>query len=389
MQAFFWISLATLFYTYIGYGLLLLLLNAIRRPVKKLDEDFLPAVCFVVPAFNEEAVLEKKIQNSLALNYPQNRISYVFVTDGSTDSSPFIVQQHPQLQLLHQPVRRGKTAALNRAMQAVRAPIVVFSDANTFLHPDSIRKLVRHYVDESIGGVSGEKRVANQTPSAVGFGERLYWRYESLLKKTNADFYTIVGAAGELFSIRTHLYQPVEENVILDDFVISARVCLQGYRFLYDEEAFGVESSSTSIEEERKRKIRISAGCYQAFTLLKGLLNPFRNGRLAFQYVSHRVLRWVLCPLLLPLLAVCNALLVLNNAGWIYEVVFWAQLTLYVIAAVGGMAAGKKSVAGIFLVPYYFLFMILSQYAGFFRFVRKGQTVLWEKAHREPAAPVG
>lgn len=387
MEAFFWISLAVLFYTYIGYGLLLLLLNAIRRPKKKPDEEYLPDVTFIVPAYNEAAVLDRKIENSLALDYPAEKIRFVFITDGSTDNSDKIVQHYPQLQLLHEPTRRGKAAALNRAMQTVKAPIVVFSDANTFLHPASIRKLVRHYTDESIGGVSGEKRVANPESSAVGFGERLYWRYESLLKKANANFYTIVGAAGELFSIRTSLYQPVEEDVILDDFVISARICLKGYRFLYEEEAFGVESSSTSILEERKRKIRISAGCYQALLLLKGLLNPFRNGRVTFQYLSHRVLRWTLCPLLLPFLLVSNGFLVLRNADWIYTITLWGQLSFHTVAAAGWLTARQKAVTGFFLVPYYFLFMIFSQYAGFFRIVRKGQTVLWEKANREPVTP--
>ena len=206
-----------------------------------------------MPAYNEEAVISEKIRNSLQLDYPAGQLHFVFITDGSTDGTSKIVSQYPQIRLLHQAARGGKSAAINRAMLEVRTPMVVFTDANTLLNPQSIKKLARHYHNEKVGGVSGEKRISDKALSAVGFGERLYWRYESLLKKANAEFYTIVGAAGELFSIRTKLFQPLDEKVILDDFVISANVCQQGYRFLYDEGAYAVEASSISIQVRRKR----------------------------------------------------------------------------------------------------------------------------------------
>lgn len=388
MVIFFWISVCILFYTYLGYGLLLLLVSLLRRPRRKVDEAFLPEVTFVVPAYNEVAILSAKIENSLALDYPAHKIKWLFVTDGSTDGSDAIVKRYTALQHLHLPQRRGKAAALNRAMQTVTTPIVIFSDANTFLHPGSVRQLVKNYADERVGGISGEKRVANPVASAVGFGERLYWRYESLLKKANSDFYTIVGAAGELFSIRTHLFQPVEEDTILDDFVISARICLAGYRFLYEEGAVATESSSASISEERKRKIRISAGCYQALVRCTALLNPFGSVRLAFQYLSYRVLRWTVCPLLLPLVLLANLLLVVRGAGWMYNVFMGVQLLMYLMAALGKLLVQRAGTPGFFLVPYYFLFMIGSQYVGFIRFIGKKQSVLWERSRREQAVPI-
>ena len=388
MHAFFWISLAIVFYTYLGYGLLLIVFNLLFKRRKVIDENYFPDVCFVVPAYNEEAIIGEKIENTLALIYPKEKISFLFITDGSTDGTYSIVCKYPRIQLLHQSERRGKSAALNRAMEKVTAPIVVFSDANTFLHPQSILKLVRHFRDSRVGGVSGEKRVANPDSSAVGFGERLYWQYESILKKANADFYTIIGAAGELFSMRSNLYRPLDDKVILDDFVVSAGVCLQGYRFLYEREAFGTETSSASMTEERKRKIRISAGCFQAIFLLKGLLNPFGNFRVAFQYLSHRVLRWTLSPLLLPLLFVSNVFLCQQaGAGWIYNFFLGAQCLFYAAAIAGWLIVKRKMIPGLLLVPYYFLFMVLSQYAGFYRFVQGKHTPLWEKADRQPITP--
>lgn len=349
MHALFWITLLLLFYTYFGYGLLLLLLNAVFKRRETVDETLLPPLTFVVPAYNEEAVIAQKMENTLALDYPAERISFLFVTDGSTDATPEIVRRYAQIALLHQPQREGKSAALNRAMRTVQTPVVVFSDANAMLHPQSLRKLVRHYADETVGGVSGEKRIAAAERSAVGFGERLYWRYESLLKKANGDFYTTVGAAGELFSMRTSLFRPLKPDVILDDFVVSAGACLQGRRFLYEPEAVAAESSSASFGEERKRKVRISAGCYQALVRMPALLNPVRNFRLAFQYVSHRVLRWTVCPLAVPALFLSSA--VLTGDGALYAVAFWSQCAFYFLALCGRAAASQKRLPKPLLVP--------------------------------------
>ncbi|RYF85299.1 MAG: glycosyltransferase family 2 protein [Chitinophagaceae bacterium] len=383
MQAVFWISLFVLFYTYVGYGLLLFVINAIKKRKHHIDEAFFPPITLVVPAYNEEGIIQEKIGNSLKLDYPDGQLHFIFVTDGSTDRTLEIVQQYPQIKVMHSGQRRGKTAAINRAMKEVETPFVVMTDANALLDLQSLKKMVRHFSDEQIGGVSGEKRIA-KNDSIVGFGERLYWQYESMLKKANANFFTLVGAAGELFAIRTRLFEPVDEKMILDDFVISAKICQKGYRFLYESEAYAVENASASISAERKRKIRISAGCFQALASMKSLLNPFKNPVLSFQYFSHRVLRWAVCPVLLPVSLFANIYLFLSGAGTIYSLFFWMQVVCYLLAFLGWLVPMKKALAKPLLVPSYFLFMVLSQYAGFYRFVTKKQTVLWEKLRREP-----
>lgn len=369
MEALFWILLFLVFYTYVGYGLFLLLYNTLFKHRVVLQEGQLPGVTVVVPAYNEEDIIRQKIENTLALVYPANKLFFVFVTDGSTDSTPAIVKEFPIIHCLHQNSRGGKSAAINRAMQTVQTEVVIFSDANTLVHPQSIAKMVRHYGMADVGGVSGEKRIAAQGTSTVGFGERLYWQYESLLKKAAGDFYTIVGAAGELFSIRSRCFRPLPESAILDDFVLSASVCLQGFRFLYEAEAYGTETASSTVKEERKRKVRISAGCYQSLVSLPGLLNPANGWRLVFQYVSHRVLRWVICPLALPLLLVSSAVLYAKHASPVYTFLFWAQVVFYLFAVAGSLVAGRTLRLRFLLLPYYFVFMVLSQYAGFYRFV--------------------
>lgn len=383
MQGLFWISFGVLFYTYLGYGLLLFVLTFFTRQRAPKPLQQLPHVTIVVPAFNEEDVIEKKIHNTLSLNYPKDKLFFLFVTDGSTDDTNAIIRQYKQIRLLARDVRLGKTAAINRAMQEVQTPVVVFTDANTLLHKDCLRKIVPHYTDGSVGGVAGEKRIFDKEASTVGLGERLYWQYESLLKKADSKFYTVIGAAGELFSIRTALFRPVKEEAILDDFVISAKVCLQGYRFVYEEGAYALEVSSASMHEEQKRKIRISAGCFQALFLLKGLLNPCRNFRLFFQYLSHRVLRWTLCPICLPLLFVSNAWVAFAANESFYRFFFAGQVVFYLLAILGGLLLQKARWQQVLLVPYYFVFMNLSLCIGFLRFVTKRQTVLWQKAARK------
>jgi poly-beta-1,6-N-acetyl-D-glucosamine synthase len=383
MEVVFWISLSVLFYAYIGYGLLLSLLHAFSRNKKLFNEAFLPHVTVIVPAYNEEPVIRQKIQNCLSLDYPQHLLTLLFVTDGSTDNTPQLVARYSVIVHLHQPERRGKTAALNRAMQQVSTPVVVFTDANALLHTGSLRKMMRHYQDKTIGGVSGEKRILAADNTAVSAGEGLYWRYESMLKKADASFYTVIGAAGELFSIRTALFEPLQENIILDDFVLSARICLKGYRFAYEGEAYAIEAPSENIREEQTRKVRISAGCFQALVLLKELLNPLRNWKLTFQYVSHRVLRWVVCPLLVLLVFVANAWLFVHQPQIIYSLCFWLQGLFYLLAFLGWLIAEKEGVPKLLFVPYYFVFMNLSLIKGFFRFLSNGQSVNWNKAARK------
>ena len=380
MQTLFWISFSLLFYTYIGYGLLLFIYNRIFKEKPSAGAHFLPPVTVVIPAYNEEYIIRRKIENCLSLHYPKEQIFFLFITDGSTDNTADIIREYATIQLMHQAPRGGKSAAINRAMQAVQTPLVVFTDANAILHPQSIEKMVRHFSNPKVGGLSGEKRIADNSVSAVGFGEKIYWQYESQLKKANADFYTIIGAAGELFAIRSALFTPLDEQVILDDFIISARICQQGYRFLYEEEAVAIETSSATLADERKRKIRISAGSFQTLSLLSGLLNPFSNFRVWFQYISHRVLRWVACPILLPALLISSYFLA--SAGLFYSVCFWGQVSFYVVALVGWLQPEKWK-NKLLTIPAYFTFMIFSQYTGFYRHITKKQTVFWEKAARK------
>jgi len=381
----FWVGVTTVFYTYLGYGVIIYLVAKVRKgypqpPVQ--NEADLPPVTMIVAAYNESQVIAGKIHNTLKLDYPEDRLEIFFVTDGSTDGTPEIIGDFPRLKLFHSTERRGKIHAVNRVMRFVKNPIVVFSDANTHLNTEAIKNIVRHYQNESVGGVAGEKKIqTGSKEDASGSGEGLYWKYESFLKRKDSEVYSVVGAAGELFSIRTALYEPPDENMIIEDFYLSLRIAARGYRFIYEPEAYALESASISVGEEWKRKVRIAAGAFQAMAKLKYLLNPFINGILTFQYFSHRVLRWTLAPLFLPVVLAVNIILAVED-GLLYKGLLALQLIFYFLAVVGYFFRGRKISMPGFFVPFYFCVMNLSVYAGFFRYLRGRQSVMWEKAER-------
>ncbi|RYY53561.1 MAG: glycosyltransferase family 2 protein [Chitinophagaceae bacterium] len=383
----FFAGILVIFYSYAGYGILLYFLLRIKwmfsGKSKGFDSSFEPHVTLVIAAYNEEDFIRRKIENSLALEYPKGKLELLFISDGSSDRTAEIISGYASIRHLHVPERNGKVAAMHRAMEHIRTPYVVFSDANTLLNTASIRNIVRHYSDGKVGGVAGEKKIIQSgSGDAAEAGEGLYWRYESFLKKLDSDYYTVVGAAGELFSVKRELYENPGADIILDDFVISLKICKKGYRVAYEPDAYAMETSSSSIAEERKRKIRISAGAFQSMVLLSPLLNIFKYGTLSFQYISHRVLRWTLCPLFLPIVLLTNIILSIYEGGWFYHTVLAGQLLFYLLAFGGKLMQGRKNKISFLQFPYYFFFINYSIYLGFIRYTKGKQSVLWEKAAR-------
>ncbi len=384
----FWLSFFVVAYAYVGYGIFLFLLVSLKRIfIKKkaaTKNNFEPDVTLIIAAFNEEDFIEKKIENTLQLHYPPSKLKVIFITDGSTDKTHDIIQRFSEFQLLHQPERKGKVAAVNRAMQFVDTPYVIFSDANTLLNVDCIKEIVKHYADPSVGGVAGEKKIITTgADQAAGVGEGLYWKYESFLKKMDSALYSVVGAAGELFSVRVDLFENVREDVIIEDFVLSLKICIKGYKVRYEPHAFAMETSSQSMKEEEKRKIRICAGAFQAMGILKELFNIFKYPVLSFQFISHRILRWTICPICLVILFLSNFVLISEEKNWFYITFFFLQIIFYLLGLLGRLFAHRDIMVKALYVPYYFLFMNLSVFMGFYRFAKKNQTVLWERASRQ------
>ncbi|HEY5745989.1 MAG TPA: glycosyltransferase family 2 protein [Chryseolinea sp.] len=381
----FWLGSAVVLYTYIGYGVVVYVLAKGKgkpTPIQPQSDADLPEVTLLIAAYNEAPYLETKVHNTLSLDYPADKLIVKFVTDGSSDNSSEVLGKFHNIAVYHQPERRGKIHAVNRVMKYVTTPLVIFCDANTDLNDQAIRNIVRHYQSPDVGGVAGEKRIFKKAKdNASGGGEGLYWKYESFLKKKDSELHSVVGAAGELFSVRTALYETPPENMIIEDFYLSMRIVGQGHRFIYEPEAYATEMASASVEEEWKRKVRISSGAFQAMGMLMYLLNPFRYGIVSFQYFSHRVLRWTLAPLSL-VLVLASSLYLAWQGLFLYQLAFAAQVFFYAIAFLGYLNRDKEiSIKG-FFVPYYFSVMNLAVFAGLRRFMTGSQTVLWEKAKR-------
>lgn len=384
LLAVFWVSIFLVLYSYLGYGILLFLLIKVKRifgKPAKFDEEYQPNITLMVAAFNEEAYIKEKIENSLSLNYPEKKIQYLFVTDGSDDKTPEIVAQHKQIKLMHQPERQGKIMAVERAMPEVTGEVVVFTDANTLLNKEALKNIVRHFANEKVGVVSGEKRILHRdVDEAAGAGEGFYWKYESKLKQWDDELYSVMGAAGELFAIRTKLYEPIPKDSLIEDFYMSFKIVEKGYKIAYEPDAYAMEEPSASVKEELKRKIRIAAGGIQSIVRLSELLNPFKYGVITFQYVSHRVLRWTLAPLALPVIFILN--LLLWKQGAFYQGIMVAQILFYASAFLGYLLEKRKIRLKLLFIPYYFCMMNYAVYVGFRRYLKGSQSVLWEKAER-------
>jgi cellulose synthase/poly-beta-1,6-N-acetylglucosamine synthase-like glycosyltransferase len=369
-------------YTYVGYGAVLWALLKVKNKMRPSEtipmpkEDDLPYMTLMITAWNEEDVVIEKMANVRALDYPKDRLVVMWVTDGSDDGTNDLLQQYPEVKLVYSPERRGKAAAMKHGLQENKTPIVVFTDANTMLNSGALKEIGRLFADPKVGCVSGEKRVtpkeqAGGESNEVALGEGLYWRYESTLKRWDSQLYSAMGAAGELFAVRMSCYEEAPSNALLDDFMISMLILRKGYRIAYTADAYAVENGSANMEEEGKRKRRIAAGGLQSCWWLKGMMNPFRNPVVAFQFVSHRVLRWTITPLALLALIPINVALVLANVGWIYTVSWGFQVLFYFAALIGRPRAIR-----------YFLFMNMNVFRGVTYLWTHRTSGVWEKSRR-------
>lgn len=390
IEIIFWICLGIVVYTYVGYGLVLFIILSIKRLFKKnkkqqppKDGEW-PEVTLLICAYNEEDVIADKMQNNRALNYEKGKLKIVFVTDGSNDSTNDKLAEYPEVEVLFRPERMGKTAALNRAIPFIKTDLVVFTDANTHLNPDAIKEIVTCFQDEKVGCVAGEKRIEVRSEDGVAAGgEGAYWKYESTLKKWDSELCSTMGAAGELFAVRTALFEPMDLNMLLDDFIMSMRIVQRGYKIMYCKEAYACETGSAGLQEEKKRKVRIAAGGLQSIWQLKALLNPFRYGIISFQLLSHRFLRWSITPFCLISLIPLSLVLLLEYGGPIYITIWALQCIFYLLALIGyeNEQRGKKHT--LTYIPCYFLFMNLNVFGGIKYLIKKKKgTGAWEKAKR-------
>lgn len=379
----FWILIFLVFYSYLGYPMLLFVISKFKIPKtpQLISDTYEPTVTLFVAAFNEQDFVESKVANSFALNYPKNKLTCVWVTDGSNDKTNELLAKYPELKVYFQPERKGKINAMNRGMEFVDSEIVIFSDGNTILSKDAVNEIVKAFNNKNVGCIAGEKRIElSSKDSAAAAGEGFYWKYESWIKQLDAITGSCVGAAGELFAIRKELFFKVPADTILDDFIISLTIAMQGFKIDYTPNAFAIEKASANISEEMKRKVRIAAGSMQSLVRLKALFNIWKHGFLSFQFISHKVMRWIVTPVSLVVLIPLNVILALQSK--MYMNILLLQGFFYLFVFLGWLFKDKETKLSVIFIPYYFFIANLSMWLGYFRYIKGSQSVNWERAKR-------
>ena len=390
LKILFWASLIIVFYTYIGYGILLYIIIRLKRlfwgsPQKAVlpADDELPSMTLMICAYNEEDVVAEKMENTLALDYPKDKLRIMWVTDGSSDRTNELLKAYPEVDIVFSPERRGKTAALKHGLRELKTRYVAFTDANTMINAGALREIARLFTDPTVGCVSGEKRVAARKAGEMAAeGEGLYWRYESTLKRWDNELYSTMGAAGELYAMDPKLCREVPDEALLDDFMMSMYVVQAGKRIAYTPDAYAQEYGSANIFEESKRKRRIAAGGLQSIWWLRSMLNPFHQPLVTFQYVSHRVLRWSITPVAMVLLLFANIALVVMGAGNFYMVILILQILFYLMALAGWLLNRYGYKNKLLYTAYYFMFMNFNVFRGMAYLRTHGKSGAWEKAKR-------
>ncbi len=342
----------------------------------------LPHASLIIAAYNEAGVITAKLDNSLTLQYPPGRLQIIVVTDGSSDETPALVRRYAKngVVCLHEASRRGKSAAINRAMTTATGDMIVFSDANAFYEPDALLKLARHFQNGRVGGVSGQKTVrASQT--AVSQSSGLYWKYESAIKKWESASGSTVAVVGEMLALRRSLFTPIPPAVINDDAYLATQILRQGYRVVYEPEAVCWETASSSSADELVRRRRISAGRYQL--LFQPGWWPWRNPPALFQLISHKFLRLLLPFFMLAALLANGTAVLRRPSNRFMRLTLLAQIGLYGLAGLGWLAEKTGRAARIPAAVYYVVSGNFSSLHGLWRLLSGRQSVLWEKAQRE------
>lgn len=372
-EAVYWLLIGIIAYIYVGYPMLCFFIGKIiRKPILQ-DDSFSPFVTMIISAYNEEKFIAQKIDNTLNLDYPKEKLQILIASDGSVDKTNEIVKRYTVygIQLLEFKRNRGKTLTQNDAVKHSKGDIIVFSDANAIYKEDAIKKIVRNFKDSSVGCVCGELRYMDEKKAAVE-GEGLYWRYERSLKVLESKICNVLGANGSIYAVRKKLYVPLKKDII-SDFVEPLKIVEQGYRNVYESKAISFESASSNYKSEFQRKVRIITRSYRGLLSSIYLLNPFRYGFLAISLLSHKLLRWFAWIFLLMLLIV-NTLLALN-IDMIYTILLLIQLVFYLLALIGILS---NRLWKPLLIPAYFCMVNYSSFLGLLHYYTRDKVISWQ-----------
>ena len=370
----FWVSLAVCVYIYFGYPLLLWVVSRLRpRPVR--EADVTPLATFIIPAYNEERNIAAKVENTLSLDYPADRIEVLVMSNGSTDRTDEIVRgfTDPRVQLVALP-RPGKMDALNEGARRAAGEILVFTDADFLLDHHTLREMARKFADPEVGGVCGARNTTvKRDGDSTGEGEGMYARWDKWQKVRESRIGSVFAADGLLYAIRRELYTPIVDPAQSDDMAISMRVVVQGYRLLYEPNATAYEKATVRAAEEFRRKIRITNHSVSALLKLGAPL--VTSGFYSVELLSHKLIRHFIAYFLIPLF-IANAMLL--RLSPLYILTFAGQLAVYTLALAGAAVRDRPlGRSRFFTVPYYFCFVNAAAFFGILTMLRRKKLTAW------------
>jgi cellulose synthase/poly-beta-1,6-N-acetylglucosamine synthase-like glycosyltransferase len=388
----FWLSAGWVAYTYAVYPVILFLLASLTQSVRDIAfvlrrqnrrgaarQEFVPRISLLVAAYNEASVIEEKLKNTAALDYPREQFELLLGLDASEDATPDIASgfAHPSFRVIRFPERRGKLAVINDLAERATGEILVFSDANTLLDSAFLRQIARHFAAPEVGAVCGEMRLTDASGNVEMEG--IYWRYEVALKFLENRLNCVLGANGGAYAVRRSLYRPMV-GWIVEDFQLPMEIRFEGHRVVYDPEALATEEAAPSLAAEYRRKVRIAAGNFQTLLRNPRFLNPFK-GLVALAFFSHKVVRW-LAPMFLLAALIANSFLFSRP---FYAATFAAQILFYAAAGVGYVQQRGHKRPGLFSAVFYFVTLNVALMHGMLRYVTGRQHALWTATPRSGA----
>lgn len=374
----FWGTIFLIFYTYLGYSLTVMVLSRLfNNDVKK--QDIEPRVTFLITAYNEDKNIARKLEDTLSLDYPKDRLEIIVASDGSTDRTDEIAMGFADrgVRLVRVEGRVGKTATQNQAVKQATGDIIIFSDATTTYEKKNIRNMVRNYADPTVGAVSGRYEYYNPTGATIGTGNILFWKYENFIKNSQTRIKTISGCCGCIYSVRRDLYEPLPADII-SDLVEPLKILEKGYRIAFEPEAVAYEETTEKASEEFKMRIRVIARGMRGLLYMKTLFNPLRYGFVSFQLFSHKVLRWMM-PIFMMTLLTSNLFL----AGvMFYKLFLILQILFYATALLAWLGEKVGMKLKILSVPLYFSTVNIAAMIAMYKTMRGYKAVTWETVRK-------
>lgn len=383
----FWLSVLFVIYVYFGYPILITVMALFyKHPVY--DSNYTPTVTLLITAHNEEKIISEKLKNSLALEYPQDRLRILVADDGSVDRSADIVRSFADqgVDLISYSERKGKLTAINKSMKAIKSDIVLLSDADNYYNHDTLREIVKPFIDPSIGAVSGGRGVVGK--DALGNAEGTYWKYEEFIKRQESKIGSCVGVAGDALAIRRELYPYPPNNIINDDFFIALSIIKQGFRVVYAPMARSFHPVSNTVQGEVERRSRMVAGRYQSLLFSKKFL-PYNQPKVLWQVLSHKYFRPIIpFSMLVALLTNILTIFVQENVNfpiwlklsWPYNwILFTLQMLFYFTAFVGMQYRFNGLFGKMLYIPTFFVNSNFAAVRGLYRYLTDHQSVKWNR----------